>query len=72
MALQFHETFVTYAAETARMGSTKFIYHKLHYQIFSAFLAHSKLGCEISPILLESKENGRWRIKSLTCVNDAR
>ena len=31
MALQFHETFVTYAAETARMGSTKFIYHKLHY-----------------------------------------
>ena len=34
--------------------------------------AHSKLGCEIFPILLESKENGRWRIKSLTCVNDAR
>ena len=34
--------------------------------------AHSKLGCEISPILLESKENERWRIKSLTCVNVAR
>ena len=35
MALQFHETFVTYAAETARMGSTKFIYHKLHYRILN-------------------------------------
>lgn len=34
--------------------------------------AHSKLGCEISPILLESKENERWHIESLTYVNDAR
>jgi|TARA_R100000687_G_scaffold72389_1_gene62545 hypothetical protein len=46
MALQFHETFVTYAAETARMGSTKFIYHKLHYQIFSAFLGKFSCGLE--------------------------
>ena len=34
--------------------------------------ADSKLGCEISPILLESKEIGRWRIESLTYANDAR
>ena len=34
--------------------------------------AHSILGCEISPILLESKENERWRIQSLICVNGAR
>jgi len=32
--------------------------------LYAAGLAHSKLGCEISPILLESKENERWPIQS--------
>lgn len=49
MALQFHETFVTYAAETARMGSTKFIYHKLHYQNSSPFLGTFSCGLETLP-----------------------
>ena len=46
MALQFHETFVTYAAETARMGSTKFIYHKLHYAYLYLVLARATLKCD--------------------------
>ena len=46
MALQFHETFVTYAAETARMGSTKFIYHKLHYALHFNVRERATLKCD--------------------------
>jgi hypothetical protein len=33
--------------------------------------AHSILGCDKSPILLEGKENGRWPTLSKDCVKDA-
>ena len=35
------------------------IYHNLHYRSYLLYPgAHSKLGCDKSPILLKSKENG--------------
>lgn len=40
-----------------------------NYAGLDVSLAHFRLGCDSSPILLESKENGRCPIRSLIRMN---
>jgi hypothetical protein len=66
MALQFHETFVTYAAETARMGSTKFIYHKLHYAYLYCSRVDSQTKCKFCTNTESCMEYEEWEPTTVT------